>query len=244
MSLGLYDRQQRQRRRMLWALVRWGIGLAVVAAAGLFAYQTGTTLAELDVGRLSGEVAALSGRIESLESENAGLKSTAGSAAQRAAEWEQRYRAEVPTGAAKQIFDLAQQKLAEGVEPGRLAFVIGAAGNPRVCDAEPESKRFIVRTPVARAGKDSSVAFAERTITVTADGAPALNECGQKEGWFDLAQPVTVQFAELGGKTSEARGVLPLQHALVIGDSEWRFAIAADDKRGFAVVTGERCNFP
>jgi hypothetical protein len=31
---------------------------------------------------------------------------------------------------------------------------------------------------------------------------------------------------------------------MVIGDSEFRFSIDVDERKGFATVTGERCNFP
>jgi hypothetical protein len=71
-----------------------------------------------------------------------------------------------------------------------------------------------------------------------------VNEAGQKEAWFDTAQPVMLRFSEIGGKTSEAVGILPIQHGWIVGDSEFRFNIAAEDKRGFLTITSERCNFP
>lgn len=244
MSLGLHDRQARARRRLIWGIVRWAVALALIGLAGLFAYKTGSTLAELDVSRLQAQVADLSATIQTLRNENATLKATVATADQQAKDWQQRYRAEVPTGDAKAVLDLAQKKLAEGVDVARLQFLIGAAANPRVCDAAPESKRFTVRTPIGKPSRESSATLANKQITVTAEGQPEVNQNGQREAWFDPAQPVTVRFAELGGKTTEATGLLPVQHSLVIGDSEFRFSIVADDKRGFAVISANRCNYP
>jgi hypothetical protein len=243
MSLGLHDRQQRHRRRMLWSAVKWGIALALIFVAGLYAYQTGTSLARIDLKRLEEKVAELTQTIDGLRNENAELKATRAEAEQRAASWEQRYQAEVPTGQAKAIHDLAQQKLREGVDPARIAFVIAAAANPRVCDEEPESRTIMVRTAINKTGKNSA-SFADKTVTVTAEGQAVENDAGQKEAWFDTAQPVMLRFTEIGGATTEAAGILPLQHGWIVGDSEFRFNIAAEERRGFATITAERCNFP
>jgi FtsZ-binding cell division protein ZapB len=244
MSLGLSDRQARARRQLIWGLVKWSVALAGIGLAGLFAYRTGTSLAELDVTRLKERVAALSAQIETLQTDNTNLKAAAAQAQAQAKHWEQRYAADVPTGNPKAILDLAARKLAEGVAMDRLTFLINAAANPRVCDDKPEVKRVIVKTPLNKPGKDGAIAFADRKITITIDGQSVVNAKGQKEAWFDPAQPITLHIAELGGKTTDAAGVIPLQQTLISGDSEFSFAVAADDKRGFAVVTAQRCNFP
>jgi hypothetical protein len=244
MSLGLHDRQARARRQLIWGLVRWAVALALIGLAGLFAYKTGSTLAELDVSRLQTQLTELQAQIQSLRNENATLKATVATSAQQAKEWQQRFSAEVPTGDAKAVLDLAQKKLAQGVDVARLRFLIDASSNPRVCDAEPETKRFTVRTPIGKPSRDSATTLANKQITVTADGQPEVNTNGRKEAWFDPAQPVTVKFAELGGKATEATGILPVQHSVVIGDSEFRFTVAADDKRGFVAISAIRCNYP
>ncbi|MGH6934178.1 MAG: cell division protein ZapB [Dongiaceae bacterium] len=243
MSLGLHDRQQRQRRRMMWSAVKWGVAMALVFVSGLYAYQTGTSLARIDLNRLEQKVADLSQTIDGLRNENAELKATRADAEQRAVQWEQRYQAEVPSGRAKAIYDLAQQKIKDGVDPGRLAFIIGAAANPRVCDEPTESRTIMVRTSINKTGKNSA-SFANRTVTATAEGQPVVNDAGQKEAWFDTAQPVMLRFAEIGGQTTEAAGILPLQQDWVVGDSEFRFNILAEERRGFVTITAERCNFP
>jgi outer membrane murein-binding lipoprotein Lpp len=243
MSLGLSDREARARRRFWWSVARWTIGLAVVLAAGLFAYRTGTLLAERDVAKFEEQVAALTARVEGLEQENAALKAAAAGAKEETAQWAQRYRAEVPSGEGKALYDLVKQKLADGVNRERLSFVIGAAANPRTCDGTPESKRFMVKTGIGKI-KNDTASLANKKISVTAAGEAAVNEAGQKEAWYDPAKPVTVRFTEVGGKTAETSGILPIHHAFVIGDSEFRFSIAPDDKRGFVSITADRCNFP
>jgi hypothetical protein len=238
------DRQARARRRLLWGVAKWTAGLALIGLAGLFAYKTGTSLAEIDAGRKIEQIADLTNRANGLQTENGALKATVAQAQAQAREWEQRYKAEVPTGDRKALLDLATRRLDDGVDVARLTFLINAAANARVCDTEPESKRLRVKTPIGKAGKETSAAFADRKVTVTADGVPAVNEKGEKESWFDPAQPITVQFAQLDGQTVAATGMVPLQHQMVMGDSEFRFSIDIDERKGFAVVTSERCNFP
>jgi hypothetical protein len=238
------ERQARARRRVIWAVVKWAAALALIGLAGLFAYKTGTSLAEIDVRHKNDKIAELTAQLQALQSENAGLRARAAQAQQQTKEAEQRYKAEIPTGDSKALLDLANRKLGEGVDVARLTFLINAASNPRVCDDKPEAKRVQVKTPIGKTGKEASAAFADRKITVTAEGQPALDGKGQKESWFDPAQPITVHFAPLAGQVIDASGVVPLQHQMVIGDSEFRFSIDVDDRKGFATVTGERCNFP
>ena len=244
MSLGMAERQARARRRVIWAVVKWTAALAVVLLAGLFAYETGTSLAEIDVRKKGDKIAELTTQLRTLQTENAGLRARVTQAQQQAKEVEQHYQAQIPTGDSKTLLDLANRKIAEGADVARLTFLINAASNPRVCDEKPETKRLQVKTPIGKTGKEATAAFADRKITVTADGQPALDGKGQKESWFDPAQPITVHFAPLAGQVVEASGVVPLQHQMVVGDSEFRFSVDVDDRKGFATITGERCNFP
>jgi hypothetical protein len=244
MSLGMAERQARARRRVIWTVVKWTAALALVLVAGLFAYETGTSLAEIDVRKKNDKIAELTTQLQTLQTENAGLRAQTTQAQQQAKEWEQRYKTDMPSGDSKALLDLANRKLGEGVDMARLTFLINASSNPRVCDEKPETKHLQVKTPIGKTGKEASTSFADRKITVTADGQPALDDKGQKESWFDPAQPITVHFAPLAGQVVEASGVVPLQHQMVIGDSEFRFSIDVDERKGFATVTGERCNFP
>jgi hypothetical protein len=244
MSLGMAERQARARRRVFWGLVKGTAVFALIGLAMLLAYETGTSIAKIDEQRVNSQIAQLTGQVQTLQTENAGLRARAAQAQAQIKEVEERYKAQLPAGDSKALLDLTNRKLGEGVDMARLTFLINAASNPRVCDEKPETKRVQVKTPIGKAGKEASAAFADRKITITADGQPALDDKGQKESWFDPAQPITVHFAPLAGQVIDASGVVPLQHQMVIGDSEFRFSIDVDDRKGFATVTGERCNFP
>src|SRR5919109_1856849 len=185
MSLGLADRQARARRQLLWGLAKWTVALAMIALGGIFVYMTGASVAKIDVQRKGEQIAELTNRANGLQTENTALKATATQAQAQARDWEQRYKAEVPTGDRKVLLDLATRKLNEGVDMARLTFLINAAANARVCDTEPESKPLRVKTPIGKAGKETSAAFADRKITVTADGVPAGKQKGEKEAWVD-----------------------------------------------------------
>ena len=87
------------------------------------------------------------------------------------------------------------------------------------------------------------ISFDRKTVTVTASGEPAVDASGNPQGWFDPAKPVTLRFTEIGGRDSEGHGLLPLHHAMVIGEKEHRFTVLPGD-RGFVTVTQERCDYP
>ena len=191
---------------------------------------------------LKGKIESLETEVADLEQRNAVLQTETAAERARAEEWRQRYGREVPSGDNKDLFDLVQQKLSDGVDIDRLKFVIGAAENRENCEEQPVSKRFIVQTPLHR-GANSSVRFASGAITVMALGQPARDALGNPEAWFDSAEPVTVQITHIGGKTSEFSGKLPLHPSLVVGDNEYRFSFAKSS-RGFVEVSGVRCQYP
>lgn len=244
MSLGLSDRQARERRRLLWGVVKWTFLGFLLLVAGLFVYQTGLFVGQHDVERLENQVTELTSRVEALQIESAGYKARAAQAQQELQQLQQRHQAELPSGEAKALLDLAQQQLKAGVGMERLTFLLNSAAAPRVCDPAPESKRFTVKLTGGKAGKDATAAFADRRVTVTAEGAPVVNSEGKKESWYDPQQPVTLHFALLDGTVKDVTGLLPLQHQLMIAESEYRFAVTADEKKNYAVITAERCNFP
>ncbi|MDH3920118.1 MAG: hypothetical protein OEU25_18295, partial [Rhodospirillales bacterium] len=216
--------------------------LGLLLAAGLFAYETGSIAALQPVNRLEKQVAELSRTLTALQDKNTELSAAAESAQNRETEWQQRYQAEVPTGHSKDLFELIRDRMAAGVEPKRLAFVIEATGNLRSCDRNPTTKRFLVQTPLYK-GANDSVSFGGETVTITARGPNATNPEGNAEAWFDPAKPLTVRFTEIGGGATEKTGKLPMHHSVVVRDSEYRFAIQRGPQ-GFVKVTGERCKFP
>ncbi len=242
MTLGLYDTRTRRRRSLQWFFIKIFLVILFMLALGLFAYEGGSMLARYDVVRLEDQVANLNESVTTLESQNTELQALAETAQARAAGWQKRYETEVPDGPSKALFDQMQDRLNAGVEPERLAFLIRAASAKKTCDGEPTSKRFLVKTPLYE-GANDAVSFAQNTITITAEGATATDAGGNRENWFDPAQPVTLRFTMVGGATSVALGILPLHYSLVAGKQEHRFSVLAGDT-GFVKITGTRCAFP
>ena len=242
MSLGLRDSRNRRKRKFRLTVFKWVFALALIGLAGVFAYETGSRLAERETIRLKEQIAELSQTIEESRRDDSALKAAAEAAEQGQRDWQQRYEKDVPSGVDKQIYELARRKLAEGVDIERLKFVIQATENQRLCAEGLATRRFIVPTPLYK-GANDSVGFAKGTITVTAKGQSSRDSAGNPLARFDPAKEVTLFFAQLGGQVTEARGVLPLHHSVIVGDSEYRFSVVAGTP-GFVLVTGDRCAYP
>jgi hypothetical protein len=237
------SRRSRQRRRKFWL----GLLITIAVLGGLFgigyqAHETGSQFARRDVERLEKELAGTKSNIDDLKRENTEMIAELADARQREQQWRSKYDTDVPKPPLSDLLIQLDKKLKQNIDPARLSFVIDAAENRRECDEEPETKRFLVRTPLYQ-GANDSVTFASSQLTVLASGASAVNDSGNIEAWFDPAKPVTVQFTSLGGKTTQTTGMLPLHHSIVLNDSEYRFSVTLG-QRGFATVTGAHCAYP
>lgn len=245
MSLGLHERQQRARRRTWWILL---IGVIAAMAAFLllsYAFQTGRELAKIDIAKLEAHIAEQQAAIGTLEAEKQQLANAAKTAADQVQEWERKYAIGVPNGISKTLFDQMQVQLQKGVPPDRMALFIDQSVKPRSCDPEPESIQLYVRTGIGKPGGKFETTFGGHRLTVTLSGEPAVNKDDQKEAWYDTEKPVTVTFTDPVGKSWDVNGALPLNHQMVVGDSEFQIAFAIEEKRrGYALVTAKRCNFP
>ncbi len=216
--------------------------LVALVMLGFFAYETGTAFAQRETRSLKEELASLKGQLNSLDAENQNLKAQLRGAKGQVAEWSQRYQQDVPTGEAQELFKLLSAQLENGVPPDRLGFVIREAKASNECANNPDTKRFILRTHGDR-GKNNWVGFNNTSIVVTGIGEPATGSDGRPQGWFDPAKPVEIRFTRVGGQTTEAKGLLPLSHGVVMGGTEWRFNIVTGT-RGFVVVSADRCKYP
>lgn len=233
---------ERRRRRRRWALAaKTGLFLGLFGGVGVFGYQMGVEQLKAREALLEAELTELQTAKAALEATVSKLQTDVAVAKLRARDFEERYAAEAPQGEARRLLDLAKERLAAGISAERLAFVISSASEPRDC-GKPEIKRFIVLTPLYK-GANSSVGFAEGRITITADGPSAKNEQGDAEAWFDAAQPITVRFTVIGGDQSKTTGQLPLHHAVMLNDGEYRFSVV-EEQRGFVQITAQRCAAP
>jgi hypothetical protein len=243
MSLGLHENRQRRRRRFWWGVAKWVLALVLVLAAGAYSYRIGEQLAERDVSRAQERIAQLEQEVSGLQQQSAALATDLARSREAVAAWQARYEQEVPTGFVREMMALVKEKLEAGADEERLAFLVAAADQPRNCDENPETKRFIVTTELQTGGANDAVSFGERSITVTAVGQAARDASGNLEAWFDPQRPIAVTFTQLGGKTVSAEGTLPLHHAVVSGENEYRFTLLPGS-RGFLTVTADRCDYP
>jgi hypothetical protein len=245
MPLGFREARERSRRRWRFVLrcLKWALVAAVYGGIGYYAYQSGTALADRANLDLREQVAELSAQLDALRGERDTLQRNLAGVTQQADELRRRYAADVPTGAVAALTQLAQAKLASGVAVDRITDVLAAVENSRSCDDKPVSRRFLVRLKGRAATGNDAASFAERTITVTAVGEPAIDGEGRPLGWFEPAKPVTIAFTRIGGVEVEKTGVLPLHHSVVAKDMEHRFVVTPGE-RGFVQVTADSCRYP
>lgn len=242
MALGLRESRSLQRRARRRRVVMWLIILLGLSAVGFYAYATATKLAEMDISALNAQVGKLETSIETLKQNNAALEAALQVERQRGLELQRRYEAGVPTGQRLAFLDLLNARLAQGITVERLTTLIRSARVERKCDENPVTKRFVVQNPL-HSGANSSVSFAENRVTVTANGASAVNANGSPEGWYDPAKPIAARFTLLGGEVFTTEGVLPLHYSVIAGGSEFQFTLVPGD-RGFVNVTADRCAYP
>lgn len=233
LKLGSSRRREskKRRQRLIIGLVKWSILLGLVLAAGIYAWYTGSSVARREVTSLTEQNEALTRQVHDLQQQ-------LGESKGREAVLQQ----QLPTEQEQKILAIIRDRIAAGVLPERLAEVAAAATAERNCAGQPEGKRFRVRTPVSDP-TGSAASFADATITVTAEGIPATDDDGRPEAWFDVDQPVTVTFLHVNGTVSRAEGLLPLTHAIAVGNTEYRFQVAAGI-RSFVVVSMDRCAYP
>lgn len=243
MSLGLQDSRRRRRHQRRMALIKWLLVLLFLGGAGAFAYATGSKLARLEVEDLEAQVSELKAARSQLETEKARLKEKLENTREELAAWKDRYEQNVPQGKPAELFSLMKKRLSNGVDAERLTFVIQQAQSEASCNAGPEIRRFLVQTPLSDGAADS-VSFANNSITVTAQGAPAKDAQGRPEAWFNPDKPVTVTIRRPGGEARSVEGELPMHPAVVAQGKEHRFSVVPGDRRGFVEVTWQRCDYP
>lgn len=242
MALGRLE-PDRPRRKTLVRFLRLALAAAVMGAIGLFAFQLGTEDERSRQGRLADETAKLAEANQQLAQANEGLRGQLQAAQARLKDLEGIVGATPRISeAARILMPAIERKLAEGADPKRLADAMAQIDKPRECEA-PETKRFLVKTALTGDGPSTAVGFANGIVTVSGQGTTAKNAEGRPEAWFEPNEPITVRFTQIGGKSVEAQGKLPIHHTLNLGPNEHRFSVMASN-RGFVQVTSERCKVP
>jgi hypothetical protein len=243
--LSTFAGTRRSRRRQTFrSFVLWG-ALALLAIGGCVgSYRVGVAKSRAEVRRLERDLAAMHELNRQMSERIARAEQQAEGAITRFAQLQRTYQSEVPRGEPRELLELIDRRLQQGVPAARLRFLLEHASAERRCDKEVETKRLVVHTPTNTAAV-STVGFADNKITVSGEGSTARTAEGQPEPFFDPAQPVTLRFLEIDGDVGTIEGTLPLAHSLVTGGSEYLFAIKPSDKLpGQIDVTVQRCAFP
>lgn len=230
----------RRRRQARARLVRLLSFAALVLALCYGFYRLGESRLAADNRDLRERVSRLNEETERLETDANRAVAAGVAAGERVAALERLYQEGLPVGLSEQVIALVKDRLAAGVDRDRIALAIGAIQAEARCDPEPSTRRFLLQTPLG-GGSHGSVSFADAVIDVTGTGSPARDAQGKLEAWFNPAEAVTITFNVLDGHTLEAAGTLPLERSVIV---EHQFRVEASERRGFVVVSAQRCLYP
>jgi len=239
-GLGLSEKKQsRLRRNRFFKFVLY---LLILAGVGVYGYYEGQAEGERMIANAEDQVLVLTTENKRLTDQTRAATDKQSAALAEARSWRDKFENEIPSGPTLEILEMVQTRLKDGLEPERLKTLISLAQNSQNCDPAPETKRFIVNTPIFT-NPGNSVSLGKGTITVKGTGVSAINAEKKVEAWYDPSQPVEIIFTQLGGKKETIKGVLPLHKSVVFGGSEYRFSILAG-KQSFATISANRCDFP
>jgi len=239
-GLGLSEKKQARQRRARF--FKFFLYIAIIAAAGVYGYYEGQANADRRIADIEGQVIVLTSENERLNDQARAALDKQSAALAEARQWRDKFENEIPSGPTRDILELVQTRLADGLEPDRLLSLITLAQNSQNCDAAPETKRFIVNTPIF-SSPGNSVSLGDGSITVTGNGKSVVNNENKVEAWYNSNEPVEITFTQLGGQTEKLVGVLPLHKSVVFGSNEYRFSILSG-KQSFATISATRCDFP
>jgi outer membrane murein-binding lipoprotein Lpp len=241
MSFGFKSRRARERRRRHRKVWGWFFLFLVIVGLGAYSWYAGRELARADLKQLQDQVTELTSKTAALQTQTDQARAAEATAQQDAADWKSRYQQDVPTGQGQEIYQDIQALLGQGVEADRVRLILDAARKAQTCSPEQESKRFAVMSPLTR-DPVTPVNFDGNSFILSAEGQSATLDTGEPAAWFDTSKPVTVHFTVPGGETTDATGVLPIQHSIARGDTEYRFAISYDNIRGYVRATLAKCS--
>jgi len=230
MSLGLVHRKeiQKRRNRRLWGLIKVTSFIGICGGIGYYAHEIGISVAQE-------EVLLWKTRYETQLAQTDDLKIELG---QDKANLDQLNQL-LPNEEIRNLIVVATEKANAGVDITRMATIIGGISKDAACDAEIDSKRFAILTPVSPE-QTSTASYYRGLITVSGMGSSTINENGNPEAWFDPTQEVTVNFMMPGGDKQDISGTLPLYHSVITGGSEYRFSVTSG-RRSFVDASVQKC---
>ena len=221
----------------------WVIAMGFILGAAYISFRQAASLATTQVAEMRMDQELVEREIEDMALKNAGLQTALEDEQGRAAGLREKYDLAIPDAETEAMLDALRERREAGIAADRLTEVIAGAQNEWTCPTEPETKRFVIQTPV-NDGANEQAAFANGTVTVTGTGISVLSDGGLPEAWFNAGEPVTLTFTRIGGESTDVTGILPLHHSLVFGAEIHRFTVIKGDTLSFVAVTGQVCTFP
>lgn len=241
MSIYTYNPNDRYRQRSAQRMVSLFTVLIFTSVIGGAGFWIGWLQAEQRIHVLVSEKQDIYDQYTALQEEITKVRAEAQTANLRLEQLRASYEEVIPAGPMQDLTLLLKQQLDEGIDARRLESVIRLARPPQNC-SEPEMRRFVVSTPSYK-GPDSKISILSGAIGISGSGEAATNEKGNPEAWFDSAKSVRIVFGKEGGEEEVKEGVLPLHHAIIHGDKEFRFTVAPG-AQSFAKVTFDSCDYP
>jgi len=224
------SRERTRRRKALYLRVgRWLVLIALFLGIGYSSYEAGLALAELKVSRIQGQLAAVTGERDEARAARIQTNVELKQAKEHSAALQARYEADVPTGDLAGLLQRLRERMREGVSSARLDEAITAARAVTPCEGAVDSKRIALRT-TPRSHAVDNTSFVDGLI-----GVYVTRET-DAEG-----QPLAAHFRVFPDAESVARGPMPLRHAVVVGNVEFRFVVTLSDLRGFVVIAMNTC---
>ena len=243
MTLNGYGGRRRRGPPTTRRVLVWVVALGVILGAAYISFRQAASLATSQVAEMRVDQELLERELEDMTLKNSGLQTALEDEQGRAAAMREKYELAIPDAETEAMLDALRERREAGIAAERLTEVIAGAQNDWTCPTDPETKRFVIQTPV-NDGANDQAAFANGTVTVTGTGISVLSAGGLPEAWFNAGEPVTLTFTRIGGESTDVTGVLPLHHSLVFGAEIHRFSIIETDTLSFVAVTGQVCAFP
>ncbi len=241
MSLSSYNPHDRYRQRAARRVST--ILTAIFFAAMIFGagFWIGDITAQQNTYILEQEKRILTEERDALQTQLTEMRAEAQTAMVKFEQLRTNYEDLISEGPMRELVSLLAKQIEQGVNIERLQSIILTARPPQNC-SNPESKRFIVQTPVY-SGPVSFASIANGTIEISGNGASAQNQNGEKEAWFDPGQPVDLTIKVEGAEPVTKSGLLPLYHSAITNGKEYRFSMTAGNK-SFIRVSYDYCDYP
>jgi hypothetical protein len=231
-------RNEERRRHIFIVLLKLILGGGAFGLLIFYAYEVGYRVNQGELTTLREQVSGSQEQAAKAREQADGDRAALNELRKQDGELRALYEQSKPSDDLKDLMVLVRTRMADGMEPKRLAFVIKSAPVPRQCEVLPV-KRFLVRTPKAKAPNAAGSAHLDDQLELSADG---IGGNDGREQWFDPDRPLRLHVAGGASRMAEISGKLPIEQAVLLRPGlELHYTVTASVSRGYADVASERC---